>query len=704
MRRVPCLVLLLVLLCQTLQAIPARKPSAVRTQPDGSVFKVLIRGDEWMKIVTTEDGCAIAQDADGWWCYAEFDAAGRKYPSGARVGSAASPDVITRSRNIPYRQMRMRASARRAELRAATPARRFSAVTRGGDGLKEHRILVILTQFDDVKFSYGRDMFVDMLTKDGYSYNGATGSAQQYFNHQLEGYADVKIDVSSIVSLSQPVAYYGKNDADGNDEKAAELVEEACRLAHDDAANPIDFSRYDLDGDGIVDNVFVFVAGSDEADGADENLIWSHSWSLKSAGINLHLDGKAVDDYAISTELMEIFSGHGFKTVLSGIGTFCHESGHILGLPDYYDTDYEDSGGKADAMWHHTALMDGGNSNNNGNTPPNFNAVSLEELGLGTCETITEGNYTLKPISQEKRYMKIEGDYPGEYYLLECRDNTGWDAYIKGKGLCIYHIDKSNRHAGYSTGQSKSLTAYNRWYQYNEVNCRPDHQCADMIEASPSPTNVKQAFFPYGSVRSFTPSTNPAMKWWSGNTPEIGIRGITLAKDGSVSFTVGGEMSITELTVFQDAAIIAWEGTGSKCKVMLGDEQVAEVAPYESGKFACVLQHLAPYTDYTVTLSADGASSTKSFKTKSYYTGSNPFIYVNGAERDDAGRFITGTRLPLRVYNAPDAVSISWTMNGRPVQVGGDGYYVVTGSGILRAEVNYEDGSRDIIIKEITTR
>ena len=704
MRRVSCLVLLLSLLGQVLQAIPARKATAVLSQPDGSRFTILIRGDEWSRIVTTEDGCAITRDADGWWCYAEFDSEGRKQPTATRVGSEASGTTLARSRAIPYAKMRERASRRRAELRAAAPVRRFSAATRGGDGLREHRILVILAQFQDISFTYTRDNFVDMLTKDGYSYNGGTGSAQQYFNDQLENHARVTIDVSSIVTLSQPVAYYGKNNADGEDEKAAELVGEACRLAHDDASNPIDFSKYDLDSDGTVDNVFVFVAGSDEADVADENLIWSHSWSLKAAGINLHLDGKAVDDYAISTELMEVLSARGYKNVLCGIGTFCHESGHILGLPDYYDTDYEDSGGTAETMWRYTALMDGGNMNNNGNTPPNFNAVSLDELGLGTCETITQGSYTLKPISKEKRYLKIEGDYPGEYYLLECRDNSGWDAYIKGKGLCIYHIDKSNRPSGISTGQSKVLTAYNRWYTYNEVNCRPDHQCADMIETSASASSARQAFFPYGNVRSFTPSSTPAMTWWSGKTPEVGIHGITLAKDGSVSFTVGGEMAVTELTVFQDAAIVAWEGTGVKCKVMLGDEQVAEVSPYESGKFAYVLQGLSPYTDYTLTIAGDGASTTRSFKTKSFYEGSNPFIYVNGAERDDSGRFISGTKLPLRVYNAPDAVSVDWTLDGRQVRIESDGYFRVTRSGVLRAEVNRADGSRDIIIKEITIR
>ena len=233
--------------------------------------------------------------------------------------------------------------------------------------------IVILAQFKDLKFQFTRDNFVSMLTQNGYSYNGADGSAVDYFNDQF-------------------------------------------RLA--DAE--IDFSLYDDDGDGEVDNVFVFFAGGDEAEYAGDDRIWSHAWYVRDgAKINLTLDGKVINRYACTSELTRLdFTNYD----MAGIGTFCHEFSHTLGLMDYYDTDYEGSGGQAEALWTTTALMDAGNGNNFGNTPPNYNAIDRECVGTTLPETITEeGTYTLEPIQNSGKYYRIDTDTEDEYFLLECR-------------------------------------------------------------------------------------------------------------------------------------------------------------------------------------------------------------------------------------------------------------------------------------------
>ena len=116
------------------------------------------------------------------------------------------------------------------------------------------------------------------------------------------------------------------------------------------------------------------------------------------------------------------------------------------------------------STWNILSLMDGGNSNNSGNTPPYFNAIDREIMGIGTPVTITsDGRYTLKPINEQGQIYRLDTDTNNEYFLLECRSDSGWDKYIGGKGMIIYHIDKSTRRVG-------SITAANRWpEQHNEV-------------------------------------------------------------------------------------------------------------------------------------------------------------------------------------------------------------------------------------------
>ena len=128
--------------------------------------------------------------------------------------------------------------------------------------------------------------------------------------------------------------------------------------------------------------------------------------------------------------------------------------------------------------------MDGGNQNMNGYVPPYFNAIEREILGLCTPVKITDdGTYALEPVHLNGQAYRIDTDNDDEYYLIECRSGEEWDQGIGGNGMLIYHIDQSSRSAGWSDSYSKELTASDRWARYNEVNCRPDHQCADLIEA-----------------------------------------------------------------------------------------------------------------------------------------------------------------------------------------------------------------------------
>lgn len=707
-----------------MEAAPARKGLMMLTQPDGSAFGLYLQGDEFTKIRTTSGGHAIIQGEDGWWYYAVYDSDGLRRSSGHRVGSGAPSEVLDRSTAVPYGMLSERARSRRTETARfadddAERFRRFAAMQTKSDSRIKHG-LVILAQYKDISFKHTREDFIRLLTEEGYDLNGATGSAIEYFNAQFEGKVKFDFDVSNIVTLPFNRTYYGSNASDGTDKAAAEMIRDACNLA--DAET--DFSLYDDDGDGMVDNVFVFFAGSDEADGAPEECIWSHAWYVYSgAGITLELDGKKIDRYACTSEISRRYTANGrYDEYLSGIGTFCHEYSHTFGLPDFYDTNYDEAGGWAAGLWGCTSLMDSGNGNNNGNTPPNYNAIEREILGLGEAIPIEEdGQYSLSPVHQSNEFYRMDTDTDDEYFLFECRIESGWDAYIGGSGMLVYHIDRAK-------GQIR------RWNVTNEVNADASHQCADLIEADSRKDsfadrneyaglsgNVKGVFFPYGDVTSLGPDSKPGLTYWSGGQGKQSLTGIKKVGNVVIFNVVGSSEESTPPDVrnmvhdaFCDGAVVSFESSrpfDGEAKVIWGRTTAAEadtlsLKPYGTGRYALVLDGLESAKTYSVTASfcigeAEGEAVTISFMTRKKPVVEWPYIYM-GTEGEEDGTFKVGSRIPLRAYNTSSAVSVFWTFDGKPVSRTSDGYFTIPSSGILKALITWEDGSTDILMKEIT--
>lgn len=724
------ILLLCMILCMSVEARPAHKGTVVLVQPDGSTFRAIFKGDEFLRIKTTEQGHAIVQDEDGWWCYALYDQLGEKKSSGYRVSQSCPADVLERSSEIPYPRLselsaRSRALASPEDeaplLQRIRDRRGHMTRTEDEEIVTKHGI-VILAEFADLSFKHTKEDFEKMLNQDGYSLNGATGCAREYFDSQFNGKVRFSFDVTDVMVLSRNLAYYGGNvsSATGveSDKAAADMVMEACELA-----DPyVDFSRYDDDGDGEVDNVFIFFAGGDEAEGAGDDCIWSHAWYLQQgAGKNLVLDGKLIDRYACTSEMTRFLTAEGkLDQRLAGIGTFCHEYAHTFGLADMYDTDYEGSGGKSEALWETTSIMDGGNQNNGGNTPPFFNAIEREMLGISEPVMIDgDGSFAMEPLHAGGPYYRINTDMEHEYFLIECRAEQGWDAYIGGNGMLVYHIDKSFRLSGFSDSYGMDLKARQRWNYYNEVNCRPDHQCADLIEAVPGAENVRSVFYPSVAV-----SEIPAerLMYWSG---AIGLMSVTgIRKEGDIVYfnIVGNSIDTTPpvpvglgYEKFQDAAVITFESSRmyeGPANVVWGrtgkETSSVSLNPYEPGKYALVLDRLDPVTSYTVSVSFSIGDVTGSEGVISFLTntdnGGYPYIYLKNVLRNPDGTFPSGSRLPLRVYNAVGAEQVRWFMDGNPVRTGADGYYTLTGSGLIKAVVSWEDGTEDVLIKQIVVK
>ncbi|MBQ9410895.1 MAG: M6 family metalloprotease domain-containing protein [Bacteroidales bacterium] len=445
------------LLCSiSLFAVPARPGKTRYVQPDGSVIEIVKHGDEWGHWTTNAAGKVVKMDADGF--YREVE--------GVSARDAAQAASIRRAA-----RRRLHRQAPRAES--------------GHVAIGKKNFLVVLVEFEDKSFTVSnpQSAFSNMLNQEGYTSNGATGSARDYYFDNSHGVFEPVFDVYGPVKLDKNASYYGENDAQGYDMHAEEAVADACKKLD----SSIDFSKYDLDGDGKVDLVYMVYAGKGEADGGSDDTIWPHQFQLSYAGINLILDEKTVDRYACGSELDR--SG-----VMEGIGTMCHEFGHAMGLPDFYDTDY-DANGEAGALYDFS-LMCGGSYNNNGHTPPYLNIIERIMLGwldeTAFQEFPKSGSYSLKSVHNDMAYIS-QTDMDGEFFMYECRSNEGWDQGIGAYGLLVYHVDQSSRNVsiiyGYDTIQIPASQLWSRWDDYNSINENGSHPCFYIV-AAPDQSNL----------------------------------------------------------------------------------------------------------------------------------------------------------------------------------------------------------------------
>ena len=436
----------------SLDAAPAYPYPIKYRQPDGSVIEIMLHGDEFWHY-TTSGGKVVKLGADGFY-----------HP-------AAKPF---------YNRLK----SRRNEIsRPGVPVR---ATGRRSISIGKKKFPVFLVEFSDLKFTVENpaEAFSNMLNQRGYSANGATGSVYDYYFENSSGQFDPTYDVIGPITLSKGFADYGGNDADNNDKDARGAFLEACSLAL--AKNLVDFSQYDNDGDGYIDNIFFYYAGHNEAEGGSANTIWPHQSNLG----NFSANGVQAGSYACTSE----YKGSS-GTTMAGIGTFCHEFGHALGLPDFYDTDYEKNG-SSDAVYSFS-LMCNGNYNNNGRTPPYLGA--LERWILGWVEDLPElegsQKVSIRPV-HENGGCTTPTSVEGEFFLYEVRDGSGWDRYILASnkdtapsGMLVYHVDMSDDNI------ISSYPASSLWSN-NSLNCYGSHPCYYIVRPTTSYSSYQDLMFP----------------------------------------------------------------------------------------------------------------------------------------------------------------------------------------------------------------
>ncbi len=520
----------------TAHAIPA-KPGVIKVeQADGSTINILLKGDEHFNWRTTESGYPIAMGSDGYYYYVSYASTGQILPTTQRVlvdNRMQSPPAGVTMQNVAQ-IAKVRTAERFAAKRAQAAETKASVSAFPSDG--HIRSAVLLVEYSDVKFSLADPYtsFYNQLNKKGYSVEGATGSARDYFDANSRGKFDGQFDVYGPYTLPNSRAYYGA-DISGADANPAQMVEDAATLAN---ADGVDFSLYDYDNDGYIDNVFVYYAGHNQAEGASSDAIWPHKWVVLSQP---RFNGKTLYVYACTSELRGS-SG----TSIAGIGTFRHEFSHVFGLADHYDTDGSTNGTSL-GLGEYDIMTDGG-YNNNGNTPPLHNALELQMIGWLEPTVIDSSmDIEIEPINSGSTY-KVLTDVENEFFLIENRNQNSsvWETYIPGNGLIITHVDQS--------------TPWQPSWDANGPNNDTSHECFYYVMANGgtlSTYNWSEVPYPFNGNNSWTSTSTPAAKSWSGAELNYNIVDIETLSNGNITFkTISSDTSIVNVLIGLDQTTI----------------------------------------------------------------------------------------------------------------------------------------------------
>ncbi|MCR4852817.1 MAG: M6 family metalloprotease domain-containing protein [Prevotella sp.] len=480
----------LMLTTALVMALPARRGLwRFLPMPDGRQVKAQLMGDERLHYWMTADSI----------CYIEQDGQFVKTEMKTLRGMLRTDSRKTRTKRMP---------------KTATT----STTT--------HRALIILANFTDTKFleSHTQALYNQIANAENYSNDeGFEGSVRDYFRDMSNGQLTLDFDVLGPIQLEHGYAYYGANSDDSRDVAVGEMILEALEAVKDQT----DFAQYDWDGDGEVEQVVVIYAGEGEALGGTASTIWQQEWNLQdAAGAVFEHESTIVNTFACTSELVE--------QRLAGIGPFCHEFAHGLGLPDLYNMDQADYGM---GSW---SLMDQGVYNGDGRGLCPCALTSMERMVCGwlTPEEIAEPTDVSGMKALEDgggAYLLRNDNYDNEFYLLENRQPIRWDKELPGNGLLVLHVDYSEA----------------AWV-LNNVNTSQKNRCTIVHAGNPSRLVDDNGFlaydestdpYPYNGNNTLSASSSPAAELYHKNLDgtfylPLAITQINVDSNGNVSFSV----------------------------------------------------------------------------------------------------------------------------------------------------------------------
>ena len=570
-------------------AIPAKKSWKVVSQSDGTTIKVSQAGDEHLHYYITEDNVPIYKAADNRYCYLTIEN-GKLHNSGvlaheSAARSAKELQVMNTIHDLAPIARQMAAKKRSAAKRCVRPDRLPSkddiSVFKGSK-----KALVILAAFSDKSFSKGDDAIVkfydEVLNQEGYSQNGAAGSVHDYFKDMSRGEFDLTFDIVGPVKVSKSATYYGgPSPIMGGTDHIGEFITEAIKKA--DEKCDIDWKKYDWDDDGEVEQVFVLYAGYGQATGGPTGTIWPNAWTLDEALQNsdgnggFSIDGVFINQYVCSNELY-LDSG----TVPMGLGVFCHEFSHCMGLPDMYDTNYGSTPTMGD--WD---LLAGGSYNGPqgiGWCPAGWTSYERAYAGWLELTELKAGDIIKGMTSLEeadgKAYVIYNDNHKDEYYLLENHKGMGWDKYTPENGLLIIHVDYDkdlfDNNIVNSKGEFTPAEGYDRYFTNDHPRMAPFSRVRSIQNDTYFYTYPMDA--PRGVVDSLTDTSKPAAELYNALADGSKLMGkpvynIEKDDDGNISFTFMTKEKETD--AIQDIAMA--EDT-------TGDDTVYDITGKKAGR------------------------------------------------------------------------------------------------------------------------
>lgn len=408
-------------------------------QPDGTTVMLYNHGNGRHEFYTTTDGYVVVRDSGGTLCYAQLI-----------DGELTATETVTH--NIDERTAEETTFIQSSGIKAADVAKQKAAeqssgiqrvstttssdgmgvygVSAGGciESIGEITIPIIMIEYADVTFQ--DDVTTDKITRffneEGYCEDSEyeVGSVKDYFVAQSRGLFTPSFDVVASVTLSNNRSYYGGNTP-SQDYRAWNMVKEAVELA---VAAGVDFSQYEVDGS--IPNVVVYYAGTGEATGGEEETIWPHQGTL--SGSYRSMGGYYFDSYFAGNELYGTDSYNWFM----GMGVFVHEFGHVLGLPDFYDTTYSYDGDYPFGYW---SSMDMGCYTHYAYAPVGYSAYERSFMGWIDLRELTEAEaVTLYDPNEEDGESAVffrNPDDDNEYFILENRQPGTW--YDTPAGLMV---------------------------------------------------------------------------------------------------------------------------------------------------------------------------------------------------------------------------------------------------------------------------
>ena len=510
-----CMCLFVVAGVMTALAIPAHPRPMDVTQSDGSKLTVRLVGDEFYHRTMTTDGYTLLQRSNGDYVYA------------VESGSALVPsDVVAHNpmmRNANELRMLSKLQKGLSDKKLAIQGQtmhvsRDQLNTSIKTDYKDFRGLLILINFNDRAFNYGNDYFEDMMNKKDYtgfyrtdgSFVSCTGSARDYYYDNSMGLFDPEFDVVGPVKVN-----YSCTDPQGTSWTAGDIF-----VAAVNALNPtVDFSRYDGDGDGEVDMIYFVVAGyTSNFSGNNSGYLWPHQFYMYYY-TDQQYDGVYLGRYSCSGEIYG-WEDYGY-TDPDGIGTICHEFTHALGLMDLYDTNYGQDGQANDPdEWD---VMASGCYMDNSRTPVGYSLWERYRLGFADPEEIDEKRpgYTMQPLNTSNTGYWLPSPNGNEIFMIENRQQTGWDTYLPGHGMLITRVEYY----------------HSRWSS-NTINANASHMYYEILRAGNGfGSNPSDPFPGTDHVTEINNFTSPDLMTWDGQANEYGINNIS-EKEGIITFNV----------------------------------------------------------------------------------------------------------------------------------------------------------------------